>query len=167
MDQSESALGAALSTPQSVIAWSSEFVTLTEVGPNLGARTFGTRYYDSSLGRWTATDSVPGSILNPGTLNRYNYASCNPINATDPTGYFNPWNWHCWARLALFVHTVWLLATMAYFFTIVSIVMISGPSQVPIAIALLLIAYYWGVAGFTAYWLVKEAINDARNVIRC
>ena len=39
MDQSESALAAVLSTTRPVLAWSSEFVTLTEVGPNLGAQT--------------------------------------------------------------------------------------------------------------------------------
>jgi RHS repeat-associated protein len=39
VDQSESALGPAVSTAQPVIDWSSEFVSLTEVGPNLGAHT--------------------------------------------------------------------------------------------------------------------------------
>jgi RHS repeat-associated protein len=47
---------------------------------------FGTRYYDSSLGRWTQQDPVGGSIANSNALDRYNYVACNPINAVDHTG---------------------------------------------------------------------------------
>lgn len=45
-----------------------------------GLYKLGARYYDPSLGRFTQTDPS-GQEANP-----YAYASCNPINASDPTG---------------------------------------------------------------------------------
>jgi RHS repeat-associated protein len=51
-----------------------------------GLLKFGTRYYDSSLGRWTQRDSIAGSIADPGNLNRYVYAGDSPTNLTDVTG---------------------------------------------------------------------------------
>lgn len=47
---------------------------------------FGTRYYDPKSGRWTQQDPVTGSILSSGSLNRYSYVACDPVNSTDPTG---------------------------------------------------------------------------------
>jgi RHS repeat-associated protein len=50
---------------------------------------FGARYYGSSMGRWTSPD--PGwfmfaNILNPQTLNLYNYANNNPLAFIDIDG---------------------------------------------------------------------------------
>ena len=47
---------------------------------------FGTRYYDPNLGRWTQQDPVGGTIQNPGTLDRYTYVACNPVNVVDRSG---------------------------------------------------------------------------------
>lgn len=47
---------------------------------------FGTRFYDPGLGRWTQRDPQAGKLGQPGTLNRYQYAGCNPVNRTDPYG---------------------------------------------------------------------------------
>jgi RHS repeat-associated protein len=47
---------------------------------------FGNRYYDPSLGRWTQQDSVPGSIASPSQLDRYIYASNDPVKFVDRTG---------------------------------------------------------------------------------
>lgn len=51
-----------------------------------GLYKFAARYYDPSLGRWTQHDPLSGNIGNPTTLNRYVYAKCDPVNATDPSG---------------------------------------------------------------------------------
>ncbi len=51
-----------------------------------GLLKFGTRYYDSSLGRWTQRDPIGGSIANPGAMDRYVYAGDSPVNLTDASG---------------------------------------------------------------------------------
>ena len=51
-----------------------------------GLLKFGTRYYDSSLGRWTQRDSVAGSIANPNAMDRYVYVGDSPVNLTDVSG---------------------------------------------------------------------------------
>ncbi|MEZ2390694.1 RHS repeat domain-containing protein [bacterium RCC_150] len=49
--------------------------------PATGYTKFGARYYDAATGRFTQPD--PSGQEG----NRYAYVQCNPINATDPTGY--------------------------------------------------------------------------------
>jgi RHS repeat-associated protein len=51
-----------------------------------GLTKFGTRYYDSSLGRWTQRDPIAGSIANPNAMDRYVYAGDSPVNLTDVGG---------------------------------------------------------------------------------
>ena len=46
----------------------------------------GTRYYDPLIQRFTQMDPKHGSLSRPLSLNRYSYARCNPVNATDRTG---------------------------------------------------------------------------------
>jgi RHS repeat-associated protein len=48
----------------------------------------GARYYDPSTAHWTQLDPVVGTVTSPGTLNRFAYAACNPVNASDPTGLY-------------------------------------------------------------------------------
>jgi hypothetical protein len=48
--------------------------------------TFGTRYYDPSLGRWTQQDPVGGSLGDLNSANRYVYAGDDPVNLVDPSG---------------------------------------------------------------------------------
>ncbi len=45
------------------------------------------RYYDSSQGRFTAKDTLLGSIEKPITRNLYTYCGNNPLNITDPSGH--------------------------------------------------------------------------------
>lgn len=45
-----------------------------------GYTKFGARYYNPAIGRFTQTDPSGQEA------NRYAYASCNPVNVTDPTG---------------------------------------------------------------------------------
>jgi RHS repeat-associated protein len=46
------------------------------------------RYYDPSIGRFTARDPHPGSPRDPLSLQPYLYAHASPCNATDPSGRF-------------------------------------------------------------------------------
>lgn len=44
------------------------------------------RMYAKSLGRFTSTDILGGSVSDPQTLNRYSYVINNPLLLNDPTG---------------------------------------------------------------------------------
>jgi|GEM_PF-390263 len=45
------------------------------------------RYYSNMTGRFTAPDTLLGSLVNPQTFNRYAYVDNNPLNFSDPTGH--------------------------------------------------------------------------------
>ncbi len=47
------------------------------------------RYYDPQVGRFVTQDTFPGHAREPQTINKYVYASDNPVLVTDPTGLFN------------------------------------------------------------------------------
>jgi RHS repeat-associated protein len=51
-----------------------------------GLYKYGTRYYDSAIGRWSQQDPVRGHLDDPTSLNRYLYAGDDPVNFTDPSG---------------------------------------------------------------------------------
>ena len=44
------------------------------------------RYYISRLARFSSTDPLPGSIVDPQSLNRYTYANNQPTTMVDPSG---------------------------------------------------------------------------------
>jgi RHS repeat-associated protein len=46
------------------------------------------RYYDPTLGRFISKDAYAGSLGDPMSQHDYQYAHANPVNYTDPTGYF-------------------------------------------------------------------------------
>jgi RHS repeat-associated protein len=50
---------------------------------------FGARSYDSTIGRWTQMDAVPGSKWQPGTLDAYVYVGNNPVNLSTQPGRSN------------------------------------------------------------------------------
>jgi RHS repeat-associated protein len=54
-----------------------------------GLYKFGTRYYNPGFGRWSQQDPVRGQLNDPTLLNRYLYASDDPVNVTDPSGAFH------------------------------------------------------------------------------
>ena len=56
------------------------------VESNTGLYTFGQRYYDTDLGRWTQMDPVGGTVGNPNSGNPYVYANDEPNMLVDPTG---------------------------------------------------------------------------------
>ena len=56
------------------------------VESNTGLYTFGQRYYDTDLGRWTQMDPVGGTVGNPNSGNPYVYASDAPNMRVDPSG---------------------------------------------------------------------------------
>lgn len=47
------------------------------------------RYYDPGLGRFVSKDDYSGRLNSPITQNPYAYANANPVNFTDPSGYFS------------------------------------------------------------------------------
>ena len=51
-----------------------------------GLYKYGTRYYNPGFGRWSQQDPLRGSLADPTSLNRYVYASDDPVNVTDPSG---------------------------------------------------------------------------------
>lgn len=53
---------------------------------NIGLNKLGVRYYGSDIARFTQLDPMAGKISDPVTLNRYQYANCNPANNVDPSG---------------------------------------------------------------------------------
>ncbi len=63
-----------------------------------GLYKFGTRYYDSAIGRWSQQDPVRGQLNDPTSLNRYLYAGDDPVNFTDPIGRISA---KCFDALAL------------------------------------------------------------------
>ena len=58
------------------------------------------RYYDPTVGRFTSSDPVSGTLQNPATQNGYNYVSNNPVNYSDPSG--------------MFIDTLWDIANIGY-----------------------------------------------------
>ncbi len=46
------------------------------------------RHYDQGVGRFTQMDEWQGTQSTPITLNNYLYADADPVNRTDPSGYF-------------------------------------------------------------------------------
>jgi RHS repeat-associated protein len=60
-----------------------------EYDPNLRTYYLRARYYDTTVGRFTARDPFHGtSAEDPMALNRYLYVHSDPINNSDPTGLF-------------------------------------------------------------------------------
>jgi RHS repeat-associated protein len=47
---------------------------------------FGTRSYDSTIGRWTQQDPLPGTIDDPQDFDPYVYVGDDPVNLVDPSG---------------------------------------------------------------------------------
>jgi len=54
---------------------------------------FGARFYDPEIGRFITKDVMPGSLIDPQSLNRYVYCRNNPLKYTDPDGriFIAPW----------------------------------------------------------------------------
>jgi RHS repeat-associated protein len=47
------------------------------------------RYYDPTLGRFISRDAYSGSLEDPMSLHKYQYAHANPVINIDPSGYFS------------------------------------------------------------------------------
>ncbi|MFZ6736074.1 RHS repeat-associated core domain-containing protein, partial [Undibacterium sp. Ji42W] len=47
------------------------------------------RWYSANVGRFVSVDSFSGNLTEPSSLNKYLYASSNPINYRDPSGLVN------------------------------------------------------------------------------
>lgn len=55
--------------------------------PNTGLEFLRARYYNAKQGRFFQEDTYLGDIIDPLTLNRYNYVKSSPLNYTDPSGH--------------------------------------------------------------------------------
>jgi RHS repeat-associated protein len=55
---------------------------------NLGQYYLRARYYNPSMGRFTARDPFDGLLMEPLSLAKYPYVHGNPVNAIDPSGMF-------------------------------------------------------------------------------
>jgi len=56
---------------------------------SIGLMHYGARFYSPRLGRFVSADSIVPNPLSPQDLNRYSYASNNPLRYRDPTGHQN------------------------------------------------------------------------------
>jgi RHS repeat-associated protein len=59
------------------------------VDPSSGLSYHRARWMDPGVGRFASQDPSAGLILEPSTLHRYLYASGDPVNRTDPSGYIS------------------------------------------------------------------------------
>ena len=53
---------------------------------DLGLYYLRARWYNPATGRFMTRDPYAGSIRDPASLHRYNYARANPVNYIDPSG---------------------------------------------------------------------------------
>jgi RHS repeat-associated protein len=53
---------------------------------NLGFIDLRARDMSPEMGRFVSRDPFPASLIEPISINRYDYAGANPVNRTDPTG---------------------------------------------------------------------------------
>ncbi|NEQ97762.1 MAG: RHS famlily protein, partial [Cyanothece sp. SIO2G6] len=79
------AFGQTLSTPEDGTAF--QFAGEQRDGET-GLDYLRARYYDADLGRFISKDPFSGFLDDPYSLHDYQYAHANPVNFTDPTGYF-------------------------------------------------------------------------------
>jgi RHS repeat-associated protein len=59
-----------------------------ELDPETGLYYYGGRYYDPEISRFISPDPFVQDEEDPQNLNRYSYVNNDPINYTDPSGYF-------------------------------------------------------------------------------
>jgi RHS repeat-associated protein len=59
-----------------------------ELDPETGLYYYGGRYYDPEISRFISADPFVSDPDEPQNLNRYSYVNNDPINYTDPSGYF-------------------------------------------------------------------------------
>jgi len=57
--------------------------------PSLGVYYNRARYFDQRLGRYWTADTFAGRFDDPQSLHKYLYANANPVNKTDPSGFFS------------------------------------------------------------------------------
>ena len=91
VEQTTLPFGTALGAESSSTGLSSKRFTSYERSARTGLDYAQNRTYDSKQGRFTQVDPIgmkAANLLNPQTLNMYNYVGNDPINRTDPSGLF-------------------------------------------------------------------------------
>jgi RHS repeat-associated protein len=79
-----------------------------------GLYKIGARYYDPGVARWTQRDAVTGTPSDPETYNAYVFVGNNPVNATDPSGYF----WLALLAVVLVLVRILAYVCLAYAFVV-------------------------------------------------
>jgi len=83
----QSSLGAGL---RASFAWRGREGSAKDIGSNLVYMQ--SRHYDPTIGRFIQADSLRMASMTTQGMNRYVYASNDPVNISDPTGLFSLWN---------------------------------------------------------------------------
>jgi RHS repeat-associated protein len=72
----------------SVAEFASRLTLGEQYDPNLAFYYLRARYYAPGQGRFTTMDAWAGNTSVPASLHRYSYASTDPVNNSDPTGWY-------------------------------------------------------------------------------
>jgi hypothetical protein len=75
----------------------------------------GARYYDPTIARWTQMDTILGRLVDPQSLNRYLFASNDPVNVEDPSGHWCWWDFVVGVAILVFVAVLIWIATDSVF----------------------------------------------------
>jgi RHS repeat-associated protein len=110
-----------------------------------GLYTFGTRYDNPSLGRWTQQDPVGGSLGDLNSANRYTYAGDDPVNAVDSSGRD--------ALLCGLVIAGIIAAAVVGIWLIASAIAAAGPEAAAVGEGLLLSGTEQGIVSGAFIWI--------------
>jgi hypothetical protein len=142
---------------------------------------YGTRYYNPGFGRWSQQDPVRGQSNDPTSLNRYLYASDDPVNFTDLSGRYQGLFGCVWDAIAavvgmiagLYLFVAWLVdITAKYTAALLAAGTLTAEGEIIGLMALelgpvLLTAGEVAIAIFSALGLLAAAYVLAEVIAKC
>jgi len=111
---------------------------------------------DHDLGRFTQMDLRFGDLTDPISLNRWQYAGCNPINATDPSGLQSTADVNCFLAAVNVLYGALLGSAAAA--AVAAGVLVLSEGAVPLAAVLFTEA---AAVGYESFTTILGAIEDA------